>query len=209
MEDTEGGTKAAVGLGREIKHLQQPQSDTQPDATEEHCRKTLTSGSMHPWARQWLSGVGSLGRYQAERAQEQDEKQEKRKSVQIRHPSHPLLPVELTEKAQRMCNWQQRWSFPGGLVHTAFTSYPLPPMHDGTPLNASQIDRWVYLQSCCLGNAAPGRLLVSTRRRSYKKTELAMREDANVKSTVCANGGVEGHFYQTSDNTGDLTVCRG
>ena len=70
-----------------------------------------------------------------------DEKQEKRKSVLIRHPSHPLLPVELTEKAQRMCNWQQRWSFPGGLVHTAFTSYPLPPMHDGTPLNASQIDR--------------------------------------------------------------------
>lgn len=66
----EGGTQAAVGLGREIKHLN---SAPQPDATEEDCRQTLNSGWMLPWARHLLDFVGSLDRYQAEKAQEQDE----------------------------------------------------------------------------------------------------------------------------------------
>lgn len=62
-----------TGQGDKAPQLQQPQSAPQPDATEEDCRQTLNSGWMRPWARHLLDFVGSLDRYQAEKAQEQDE----------------------------------------------------------------------------------------------------------------------------------------
>lgn len=68
----EGGTQT-VGLGREIKHLNSSShSQTpQPDATEEDRRQSVNSGKKHPSAWQLLDCVGSLDRYQAEKAQEQ------------------------------------------------------------------------------------------------------------------------------------------
>lgn len=56
-----------------------------------------------------------------------DEKQEKRKSVLIWRPSHPLLPVE---KAQRMCNWHSEMKLSwGGRGWCTLHSLPTPPPH--------------------------------------------------------------------------------
>lgn len=61
----EGGTLTAVGLGREIKHLN---SAPQPDAMVQDRSQTLNSGWMHPWAKQLLDCVGSLNRYRGPEA---------------------------------------------------------------------------------------------------------------------------------------------
>lgn len=71
----EGGTQAAVGLGREIKHLNS--SSHSQLLGQMHQRgiagKLKNPGWNHPSARQLLDCVGSLDRYQAEKAQEQGE----------------------------------------------------------------------------------------------------------------------------------------
>lgn len=68
-------------------------------------------------------------------------KSKEEKVSMIWHRSHRLFPVELTEKAQRMCNWHAEMKLSWGWVWCTLHSLPTPPSYDdGTPLMASQID---------------------------------------------------------------------